>query len=159
MIRWFLKHRHSLMHWYYVGGSFSVFHVAGAIFLVLVAITRKFSSISTPPEAIGGRLPGGLRRFFCSVGFVICLPFQIKSLASRYRNIKFLSSRYRNYKFPAPMYWRISTLWAVEPAWGIPRSILTCASYMGLWIRDVCGLVHGHSALAAVSFYPIVGSR
>ena len=36
---------------------------------------------------------------------------------------------------------------------------LTRASYIGLGIGGGCGFAPGHSALAAVSFYPIVGSR
>ena len=50
-------------------------------------------------------------------------------------------------------------LWQLGPREACLPSILTCSSYRGLWIGHCCGLTLGHSALAAVSFYPNVGAR
>ena len=60
----------------------------------LAGLVSLFLSTSAPPEVIGGRSFGGIRSCFCSNGFVIRHLFQIKFLASRYRNIKFLLSQY-----------------------------------------------------------------
>ena len=122
--------------------------------------TWVVTSISIPPEAIGGRLFGGLRPCFCSARFSICLLFELNPYR---RGIAILNSESRcveiiNSWRPRTEEFRPSGV--VEPAGGMsPQSILTCASYRGLWIGGGCGLVLGHSALAAVAFYPIVGSH